>query len=291
MSDEIGSLLEPKKRGDFKSLARLLTLLEEIGPLALKNKRLLEPEHAALRIGITGPPGAGKSTLISELIAHFRKQNKSVGVLAVDPSSPFTRGAVLGDRIRYHEHFQDEKVFIRSVGTRGSLGGLSAAIYLMARAFDAFGFDILLVETVGVGQTELEVMNVADRVAVVVVPEFGDSIQAMKAGILEIAHVFVVNKADRPGADAIATELKTWAEKPVVQTIALEKKGVAELAALLSQVETGLIEKHRNDPQRLQAEARALVRMAVEKSLENRFKRIRSSGDIPKLISDLTLRI
>ncbi|HEX4925152.1 MAG TPA: hypothetical protein VFV50_13750, partial [Bdellovibrionales bacterium] len=184
-------------------MARLLTELESGGPSALKHKRLLEPEHLALRIGITGPPGAGKSTLISQLISAFRARGKTVGVLAVDPSSPFTRGAVLGDRIRYSKHFSDDGVFIRSVGTRGSLGGLSASVYLMARAFDAFNFDVVLVETVGVGQTELEIMNVADRVAVVVVPEFGDSIQAMKAGILEIAHVFVVNKADRPGADSI----------------------------------------------------------------------------------------
>jgi LAO/AO transport system kinase len=288
LSDKIGTFFSPEKANDFKMLARLLSKIETEGPEVLSAKELLEPADLAFRIGITGPPGAGKSTLISSLITEFRAQKKRVGVLAVDPSSPFTKGAVLGDRIRYHKHFEDEAVFIRSVGSRGSLGGLSASVYLMARAFDAFKFDILLVETVGVGQTELEIMNVADQVCVVVVPEFGDSIQAMKAGILEIADLFVVNKADRDGAESIAKELETWAEKPVIQTIATQEKGITELVKKLSQPEMAELKKHRLRPQRLRAEARALIRLQVEKRLENQIKSIEKPADLRALLKSIT---
>jgi LAO/AO transport system kinase len=289
LSDELGLLLGTEKARDFKLLAKLLTYIETHGPEVLESKPLLNPSSFALRIGITGPPGAGKSTLISELISGFRQQNKKVGVLAVDPSSPFTRGAVLGDRIRYQKHFNDGDVFIRSVGSRGSLGGLSASTYLMARAFDVFEFNVLLIETVGVGQTELEIMNVADRICVVVVPEFGDSIQAMKAGILEIANVFAVNKSDREGATKLARELETWANKPVIETVATEGKGVSELMKLLSQVETESLPKLRREPKRLQAEALALVRMQIEKQTENRIRSIHSNEDLLRVIKSLNL--
>jgi LAO/AO transport system kinase len=198
-AEEGAKRLAQAKDGDFQAFAKLLTWLERSSTgdaMALKD--LLNPARAAFRLGITGPPGAGKSTLVGRLIGELRAKNLKVGVMAVDPSSPFTHGAILGDRIRYSEHALDPGVFIRSLGTRGSLGGLSSAAFLMARAFDACAFDILLVETVGVGQTELDVLHVADQVCVVLVPESGDSIQAMKAGLMGIADIFVVNNPIDP---------------------------------------------------------------------------------------------
>lgn len=190
----------------------------------------------AHRIGVTGPPGAGKSTLVDKLIKIYRAQGKKVGVVAVDPSSPFTGGAVLGDRIRMMDHGADDGVFIRSLGSRGSHGGLSRATRDIVNLFDAAGFDIILIETVGVGQTELDIMSVAHTTVVVLVPESGDTIQTMKAGLMEIADLFVVNKGDREGADRIKMELESLAEMqdgswkiPVLKTIAASNKGVVEL--------------------------------------------------------------
>jgi len=235
-SDNLGALLKQVKAKDMASLAALLTWSEQAGPRAVYEcKELFEQVKPAFKIGITGPPGAGKSTLIGRLISEFRAQKLRVGVLAVDPSSPFSKGAILGDRIRYSEHFTDPDVFIRSIGTRGSLGGLSASAYLMLHAFDYAGFDVVIVETVGVGQTELEIINVADLTVVVLVPESGDSIQAMKAGLTEIGDIFVVNKADRPGAEALKRELEAEFmdhEKPAqcLLVTATEGAGVSELA-------------------------------------------------------------
>jgi LAO/AO transport system kinase len=195
--------------GDRVALARLITLIENrsIDTAATMSRIYARCGHAAV-IGITGPPGAGKSTLTSAVIEHLRADDKSVGVVAIDPSSPFSGGSVLGDRIRMQKHFLDPQVFIRSLSTRGSHGGLARAGRDVARLFDAFGKDYVIIETVGVGQTELDIMEVADTVVVVLVPEAGDTVQVMKAGLLEIADIFVVNKADRDGATRMRTELE-----------------------------------------------------------------------------------
>lgn len=203
------SLIDDFKKGDLRALARLISLCEDGDKRVIESlsEIFLLKGHAKV-IGITGPPGAGKSTLLNTFIRLIRKENKKVAVLAVDPVSPFSGGALLGDRIRLMDHFNDPNVFIRSVSTRGKLGGLSLATRQGVTLLDRFGFDVILLETVGVGQSEVDIRKLADATLVALVPEWGDSIQALKAGILEIADIFVVNKADREGADRIEKELK-----------------------------------------------------------------------------------
>ena len=209
LSPELATLLHDFEAGKRTALARAISVVE--------NRRsgfenFMHALHGKLgrahRIGLTGPPGAGKSTLSAALVRHFRAQGQRVAVIAVDPTSPFTGGALLGDRIRMNDVALDEGVFIRSMATRGSLGGLAITTKEIADVMDAFGFDRVIIETVGVGQSELDVAKAADSTAVVLVPESGDSIQAMKAGLMEAADLFVINKADRPGADKIAREIQ-----------------------------------------------------------------------------------
>ena len=194
--------------GEQRALSRVISMLERGDPSAADVMREIDSRSGrAYTLGITGPPGAGKSTIVDQLTRHLRQEDKRVGIVAVDPTSPFSGGALLGDRIRMQRHYLDPGVFIRSIATRGQAGGLPRIVKGIARALDAAGYDVVIVETVGVGQTELGIMGVADTVAVALIPEAGDTIQALKAGIMEIADLYVVNKADRDGADQMAASV------------------------------------------------------------------------------------
>jgi LAO/AO transport system kinase len=231
-------LVEGVRSGDRRALARAITLVENSDALAYDLIRELYPETGrSYTIGVTGPPGVGKSSLISALVRHVRARDASVGVISVDPSSPFTRGALLGDRIRLADHFLDPDVFIRSMGTRGHLGGLAEATLQAALILDAAGKELVFLETVGAGQSEVEIISIADTVLLVLMPGSGDSIQALKAGIMEIPDVIAVNKRDHPAAKTMVNEVRSilaldaesdW-QPPIVLTEALQGEGVEEL--------------------------------------------------------------
>lgn len=237
---QYNDLTEKVFNNERRKVARAISIVENLNSEA---SELLKQIHSkvgkAYRVGITGPPGAGKSTITNHLTKLFRKENKKVGIIAVDPTSPFTGGALLGDRIRMNEIGNDEGVFIRSMATRGSLGGLSKKAIDAADILDAAGYDYIILETVGVGQSELDIVQAADSTIVVLVPESGDSVQAMKAGLMEIADFFVLNKSDRPGADQAVASLQTTLmmkdhdEKSwmpgIIKTIAQENKGLTEV--------------------------------------------------------------
>jgi LAO/AO transport system kinase len=234
------SLAEKILNGDIRAAARLMRDIDDGMSNAVPELKKLYPHTGrAFILGVTGPPGAGKSTLTDKLIEAFRQQEKTVAVVAIDPTSPFSGGAILGDRIRMNRHATDDGVFIRSLGTRGHLGGLSRSTNDIVSVFDAMGWDVILIETVGVGQDEIEIVRTAHTSLVVMVPGLGDDIQAIKAGILEIADIFVVNKADRPEADRTARDLAMMVDMvhgeegrwraPVVQTVANRQEGIADL--------------------------------------------------------------
>ena len=234
-------LLSQLQQGDIRALARCISLVENEAEGYTQLLEALPPGGKTRVAGITGPPGAGKSTLVNALVTALLQRQQRVAIIAVDPSSPFNFGALLGDRIRMSEHFSDPNVFIRSMASRGALGGLSPKIMEVSDIIKAAGFDYLFIETVGVGQSEVEIAGIADTTVVVMVPEAGDEIQTMKAGLMEIANIFVVNKADRPKADEFVKNLRLLAhtrrtdewETPVVKTVATKQQGIDELITAL----------------------------------------------------------
>ena len=281
MTVTASDLLERARGGDKRAIARLLSVVENDEAGAADAMRTLYPlTGQAAIVGITGPPGGGKSTLVNRLAGAYRATTDRVAVVAVDPSSPFSGGAILGDRIRMRERFLDEGLFIRSMASRGHAGGLSRATSRIVNVLDALGYGVVLVETVGVGQEEVEVVRVADTVCLVTVPGLGDDIQAIKAGVLEIADVLVVNKADRPGADETARDLAqmltlgapriAW-KPPIVRTVAATGDGTDELVAAIAKHRAWVAESGERAARR-SASARAEVEELLRESLVRRLR-------------------
>ncbi|ABZ85279.1 lao/ao transport system ATPase [Heliomicrobium modesticaldum Ice1] len=301
MIDQIPALLA----GERRVAAKMITLVENGGPEKQELLKALHPYTGkAYIVGITGSPGAGKSSLTDRLISGLRKQGKKVGVVAVDPTSPFTGGAILGDRIRMNEHYMDKEVFIRSMGTRGSLGGLARATKEVLKVLDVFGCDYILVETVGVGQSELEIMTAADTTVVVLTPGAGDSIQAIKAGIMEIADVFAVNKADLEGADRVVTEIEVMLDlgartrpgaaqqwrPPVVRTVAMRDSGIDQLLAAIQKHRdhletTGKLADERK--QRIKLELREVIEHHIKDLIRNK---VEKTGEWDRILDEVIQR-
>lgn len=274
------NLIQRYLAGDRRALARLISYVENESDSASQLlDRIYHRTGHAYRIGITGPPGAGKSTIVDQLAHRYRQQQRTVGIIAVDPTSPFSGGALLGDRIRMGDLATDPGVFIRSMATRGSLGGLAQRAQEAADLLDGFGFDIVMFETVGVGQSELDIVEAADTTVVVLVPESGDSIQAMKAGLMEIADIFVVNKADREGADRVVLEIqfvlefnqemRTWLP-PVIQTVANTGQGLDDL---LQQIDRHgqFLQRHQIRLAKQQKRVENYVRQMINETILNQF--------------------
>ena len=250
MSQAFQSTIEKLRSGDPRSLARAISTVENRAPGWSELLKALFPQSGHARIlGLTGAPGAGKSTLVDQLARHYRKENRTVGIIAVDPTSPYTGGAILGDRIRMQDHFSDPGIYIRSMATRGSLGGLARTTADVTTVMDASGRDLIMIETVGVGQDEVDIVRLADVTVVILVPGMGDDVQSIKAGIMEIADIFVINKSDRDGAERVEREIRAlqslalrsdgWTP-PIVKTVASDGTGITELVAAIAEYEAYL---------------------------------------------------
>ncbi|UUV29739.1 methylmalonyl Co-A mutase-associated GTPase MeaB [Amycolatopsis roodepoortensis] len=299
---DIDELVGRARDGVPRAIARLLSLVEDAHPRLPEVSAKLTPHTGNARVvGLTGPPGVGKSTSTSALLTALRARGLRVGVLAIDPSSPFSGGALLGDRIRMTEHATDPGVFIRSMATRGHLGGLSWATTQAVRVLDAAGFDVVLIETVGVGQSEVDVVKLADTTVVLLAPGMGDGIQAAKAGVLEIADVFVVNKADREGADATVHDLKqmislvrreirgpSW-RQPIVRTVASRGEGVEDVVRALDEHHDWLVRRDEL-PRRRAARARDEVEAIAVQRLRAEIVDLRSGDRLTELAERVVAR-
>ena len=290
-------LVEQMLKGEGASLSRVISLVENESNKVPEIMRLINPHVGkAYCIGITGPSGAGKSTLVDKLTVLIRREGLKVGIIAVDPSSPFTGGAVLGDRIRMQQHYLDKGVFIRSMATRGSMGGLPQTASSVIKVLDASGKDIILVETVGVGQSEVDIMKNTDTVVVTLSPESGDAIQAMKAGLFEVADIFVVNKADHPDATHSILALQTmlqplngsgWWNIPVVATEAVNDIGIGELYQQIQRHRQALSETGRLSQQRQQQRKDEFIKTVEGKIIKELIKSIEQDNQLSSYIGKI----
>ena len=296
---DLPTLVDGVSGGDVRAVARAITLVENRDPLAYELVRELYPQTGkAAVVGFTGPPGVGKSSLIACVIAHLRSQGKKVGVVTVDPSSPFSRGALLGDRIRLADHFLDDGVFIRSMSTRGHLGGVSEATLQALLVLDAAGMDVLLLETVGVGQSEVEVASLADTVLLVLQPGSGDSIQALKAGVMEIPDVIVINKSDHPAARTMRSEIRsvlaldpaTSRRVPIVETEAFRCEGIAELWEAVLEHRAHLEKEGGLDARRRESVEHEIVSVAVAQARRRLSEALARDPDLRRLLDEVHAR-
>jgi LAO/AO transport system kinase len=284
------------RSGDARALARAISTVENHAPGWIELLKELFPDTGkALTLGITGAPGAGKSTLVDQLARHYRKEKHSVGIIAVDPTSPYTGGAILGDRIRMQDHFSDPGIYIRSMATRGSLGGLARATADVATVLDAAGRDIVMIETVGVGQDEIDIVRVADVTVVILVPGMGDDVQTIKAGIMEIADIFVINKSDHEGAERVEREIRAlqslavrednWTP-PIVKTVATDGQGVNELAETIGGYEAYLQKQNLLHKRRTRNWEIRLVEMLRDAMLEKARAAV-SDADLSRFATEI----
>jgi LAO/AO transport system kinase len=293
------SLAEGVRTGDTRALARAISLVENGDPLAYDLVRDIYPETGrTYAVGITGPPGVGKSSLISTLIGHIREQDRTVGVISVDPSSPFTQGALLGDRIRLSDHFLDPGVFIRSMGTRGHLGGLAETTLQALLILDAAGKELVFLETVGAGQSEVEVIGIADTVVLVLMPGSGDSVQALKAGIMEIPDVIAINKMDHPAAKTMLNEVRSilsldhessW-KPPIVLTEATRGENVADLWAKIEEHRAYLESEGRLEERRRKNLAGEVFAVASGRAKAHLQQAVANDPELGRLLDEVQRR-
>jgi len=284
--------------GDPRSVARLITLVENSSSEGFRAMKDVYPHTGGAHvIGVTGVMGSGKSTLISELTREYRNQGLEVGIIAIDPTSPFSGGALLGDRVRMMELATDDGVFIRSMGTRGMLGGLTSAVYDVVEILDASGKDVVIVETVGVGQAEVDVIKIADTTLVILVPDLGDSIQAIKAGIMEIADIYVVNKADKPGVDQTVAEIENLVDiscsnrgrkTPVLTTSAKEGEGIVDLSREIKKHRDYLEMSNEFEAQRRKRYEAELIEIVQKRLMNFIFDESTFKGKVESLIDQIS---
>jgi LAO/AO transport system kinase len=296
LTADIQTWIDQLRSGDVRTLSRAISVVENRAPGWSELLKALFPHSGKARVlGLTGSPGAGKSTLVDQLARLYRKENRTVGIVAVDPTSPYTGGAILGDRIRMQDHFSDPGIYIRSMATRGSLGGLARTTADVATVLDASGRDLIMIETVGVGQDEVDIVRLAEVTIVILVPGMGDDVQTIKAGIMEIADIFVINKSDRDGAEHVEKEIRAlqslamrgdgWTP-PVVKTVASDGQGIDELAGAIADFETYLQKKDLTLSKSVENWQERLVEMLRDVMLEKAHAQF-GDGNLARLAAEV----